>query len=44
MIRQSAFIYEIATLIALASSLGAVWLPARKAARTDPLSIIRSAT
>jgi lipoprotein-releasing system permease protein len=40
---RSLGIYAVASLIALASSLGAAWLPARRAARADPLTIIRGA-
>ena len=42
-VARSLSIYGIASLIALLASLGAAWLPARKAARTDPLAIIRGA-
>ncbi len=40
---QSAFTYGLASGIALLSAVAAAWLPARKAARTDPLAIIRGA-
>ena len=36
-------LFEAASLIALFSAVGASWLPARNAARSDPLSIIRGA-
>jgi len=35
--------YLEASVIALLSAVGAAWLPARKAARADPLTIIRGA-
>ncbi len=35
--------YLEASVIALPSAIGAAWLPARKAARADPLTIIRGA-
>jgi lipoprotein-releasing system permease protein len=35
--------YIEASVIALLSAIGAAWLPARKAARADPLTIIRGA-
>ncbi len=41
---QTPFTYGLAAAIAMASAVGAAWLPARKAARTDPLTIIRGAT
>ncbi len=43
-ISRSVGIYATASIIALAASLGAAWLPARRAARTDPLTVIRGAT
>ncbi len=36
-------IYGAASVIALLASIVAAWLPARRAARTDPLSVIRGA-
>ena len=36
-------LFASASVIALVSSIGAAWLPARKAARADPLTIIRGA-
>jgi lipoprotein-releasing system permease protein len=44
MVRQTAFTYGLAAGIALLSAVAAAWIPARKAARTDPLEIIRGAT
>jgi ABC-type lipoprotein release transport system permease subunit len=41
---QTPFTYGLAAGIAMLSAVGASWLPARKAARTDPLTIIRGAT
>jgi lipoprotein-releasing system permease protein len=41
---QTPATYGLAASIAMAAAVGAAWLPARKAARTDPLSIIRGAT
>jgi lipoprotein-releasing system permease protein len=43
-IAQSPWIYGIAATIAFISAIFASWLPARRAARTDPLTIIRGAT
>jgi lipoprotein-releasing system permease protein len=43
-VARSAFTYALASGIALVSSIGAAWFPARRAARTDPLAIIRGAT
>ncbi len=43
-VQQSAFTYGLAAGIAMLSAVGAAWIPARKAARTDPLAIIRGAT
>lgn len=40
---QSVFTYGLASGIALLSAVAAAWLPARKASRTDPLTIIRGA-
>jgi len=42
-VAQTPFSYGLAGAIAMASAVVAAWLPARKAARTDPLSIIRGA-
>ncbi|MGE0225972.1 MAG: ABC transporter permease [Acetobacteraceae bacterium] len=42
-VRRSFTIYATASAIALAASLGAAWLPARRSARTDPLTVIRGA-
>ena len=42
-VKLTALLYSSASAIALASSIGAAFLPARKAARADPLSIIRGA-
>ena len=42
-VRLTPFLFAAASVIALASAVGAAWLPARKAARSDPLSIIRGA-
>jgi ABC-type lipoprotein release transport system permease subunit len=36
-------LFAAASVIALASAIGAAWLPARRAALADPLSIIRGA-
>ncbi|MCC6718255.1 MAG: ABC transporter permease [Acetobacteraceae bacterium] len=44
MVLQSPATYGLAAGIALLSSVVAAWIPARKAARTDPLVIIRGAT
>jgi lipoprotein-releasing system permease protein len=43
-VRQTPFTYGLAAGIALVSAVVAAWIPARKAARTDPLAIIRGAT
>ena len=43
-VRLTPFLFAAASVIALASAVGAAWLPARKAARADPLSIIRGAS
>ncbi len=43
-VEKSPFTYGLAAGIALLSSVVAAWIPARKAARTDPLAIIRGAT
>jgi lipoprotein-releasing system permease protein len=43
-VAKSAFTYGLAAGIAVLSAVGAAWIPARKAARTDPLTIIRGAT
>lgn len=40
----SGFTVGLGSVIAMVSAVGAAWLPARKAARTDPLTIIRGAT
>ena len=44
MVHQTAFTYGLAAGIAMLSAVAAAWIPARKAARTDPLTIIRGAT
>ncbi len=44
MVRQTVFTYGLAAGIAMLSAVAAAWIPARKAARTDPLAIIRGAT
>ena len=44
MVEKSPFTYGLAAGIALLSAVVAAWIPARKAARTDPLVIIRGAT
>jgi len=41
---QTPFSYGVAAGIALLSAVAASWIPARKAARTDPLVIIRGAS
>ena len=43
-VAKSLSTYGLAAGIALASAVVAAWIPARKAARTDPLAIIRGAT
>lgn len=43
-VMQSLFTYGLASGIALLSAMLAAWLPARRAARADPLSIIRGAS
>ena len=43
-IAQSWWIYGSAGVLALVSAVGAAWLPARRAARIDPLAVIRGAT
>jgi lipoprotein-releasing system permease protein len=42
-VRLELALFASASVIALISSVGAAWLPARKAARADPLTIIRGA-
>jgi lipoprotein-releasing system permease protein len=42
-VRLTPFLFAAAGVIAVVSAVGAAWLPARKAARADPLSIIRGA-
>jgi len=42
-VRLTPLLFAAASVIALVSAIGAAWLPARKAARADPLSIIRGA-
>jgi lipoprotein-releasing system permease protein len=42
-IKLTSLSYVEASIIALLSAIGAAWLPARKAARADPLTIIRGA-
>ena len=44
LVRQTPFTYGLAAGIAMLSAVAAAWIPARKAARTDPLTIIRGAT
>jgi lipoprotein-releasing system permease protein len=44
MIAQTWWIYGSASVLALISAIGAAWLPARRAARIDPLAVIRGAT
>ena len=43
-VAKSPFTYGLAAAIALSSATVAAWIPAHKAARTDPLAIIRGAT
>jgi lipoprotein-releasing system permease protein len=43
-VTQSVFTYGVASTIALLASVGAAWLPARRAAAADPLTVIRGAT
>ncbi len=43
-VAQSLDLYVVASLIAMAAAVGAAWLPARRAAQTDPLAVIRGAT
>ena len=42
-VKLTPLLFAAASLIALFSAVGAAWLPARTAARSDPLSIIRGA-
>ena len=42
-VKLTSLLFAEASLIALLSAVGAAWLPARRAARSDPLSIIRGA-
>ena len=42
-VKLTPLLFSAAGAIALLSAVGAAWLPARKAARADPLSIIRGA-
>ena len=42
-VKLSLFLFVAASVIALLSAVGAAWLPARRAARADPLTIIRGA-
>jgi lipoprotein-releasing system permease protein len=42
-VKLTSLLFTEASLIALLSAVGAAWLPARRAARSDPLSIIRGA-
>lgn len=41
---QSVALYGLAAGLALATALGAAWIPSRRAAQTDPLDVIRGAT
>ena len=41
---QSVSLYGLASVIALVCAIGAAYLPARRAARTDPLDVIRGAS
>ncbi len=42
-VKLTVYLFASASVIALASAVAAAWLPARKAARADPLTIIRGA-
>jgi lipoprotein-releasing system permease protein len=42
-VKLTSALFATASVIAILSAVGAAWLPARKAARADPLSIIRGA-
>jgi lipoprotein-releasing system permease protein len=42
-VKLTSLLFAEASLIAFLSAVGAAWLPARRAARSDPLSIIRGA-